>query len=385
MEKTSDHRSIKTFDTGKGSLIYKLLAPEAVIRPIKPARYVVIYILTILIFYGVGLVWAAISTPSLTTAIGEFKRPYLKDIMLIVMLCITLPVALCIHLRERYLIPDCLSQLFRNGVIIESESRVDEFILIWEKRFRFLNVMIQIVSLLVVAIVVLLNYKTFVDDPYGWQHFGAGIKSIAPIGWWSLFAQIGVLFFVISIVILRIPVIIWLLWSLRNFFSIKVRPLHPDGVGGLHPVAKIAFQGQIFLTLLGINIATNYVQFSMHGANQPWYIIIVSVIAYVLVTPIIFIGPLLPFRIYMKNEKYKLLDSISSEYDNEITDIKQLLHSTDSNYRLEKLEKLTVLHKSVSKFPEWPLDTSTLREFITSLIIPLLVGFLSTLFNYITN
>ena len=87
----------------------------------------------------------------------------------------------------------------------------------------------------------------------------------------------------------------------------------------------------------------------------------------------------------MKNEKHKLLGSISSEYDTEINDIQHLLHSADSNFKLDKLEKLTVLHKSVSKFPEWPLDTSTLREFIVSLLIPALIAFISNLFGFIFN
>jgi len=383
MDQKSNFRSLSTLDTGKGSFIYWLSLNSKEIKPNSIKYYLSIYILTVFVFYGIGLVWAALSTPSLTTAIGDFKRPYLKDLMLIVMLCITLPFAICVHIRERFLIPNCLNQLCLNGVISESDNRTDEFISSWEHRFKLWNIIIQLISLAAVVVVVILNYKSFVDDPSGWQHFGAESNGIAPIGWWSLFAQIGVLFFVIFQVLLRIPVVIWLLWSLQKYFIIKVRPLHPDGVGGLKPVARIAFQGQIFLTLLGINIAVNYIVFLLHGGNLQWVMITLSIFAYILIAPFVFIGPLLPFRSYMKNEKYKLLSSISNEYDTEINDIQNLLHSSDSISKLDKLEKLALLNKSVSKFPEWPLDTTTIREFIATLLIPAFIAFLSTIFRFI--
>jgi hypothetical protein len=383
MDSTSNLRSLESLDTGKGSIIYWITSNNKEIKPLSIRRYLLIYLITIFVFYGVGLVWAAFSTPSLTTIVGEFRRPYLKDMMLVVMLFITLPISICIHLRERFLIPNCLRQLVINGVITESKAKINDFVTLWENRFKYCNIIIQILSLAVVTVVVLLNYKSFAEDPLSWQHFGARTNGIAPIGWWSLLGQIGVMFFVISIVLLRIPVIIWLLWSLQKYFVIKVRPLQPDGVGGLSPVARIAFQGQIFLTLLGINIALNYVVFLIHSGNQPWYIITTSIIAYCIIAPVVFIGPLLPFRSYMRNEKYKLLSSISNEYDNEINDIQNLLHSDESNLKLDKLEKLTLLNKRVSSFPEWPLDTSTLREFVVTLLIPAFIAFLSTFFSSI--
>jgi len=383
MASTESSRSLNSLDTGQSSFIYWLLRINKGLQPIKAYQYVGIYLLTCIIIYGIGFVWAAGSNPSLLIKFPGLKGSYLNDVNLMFIVFITLPVSLCLHLQERNFIPSCLERLTTNGVLCEPKISLNQFIVLWEKRFKISNWVIQFLGVIIVLIVIKLNYKSMVDDPTGWQHYGAPKDNITYLGWFNIIFQISLVFFIISQVLLRIPIVTWLLWSLRNSFTIKVRPLHPDGVGGLEAVARIALQGQLVLAMLGINIASIIMSYYFHDNSQPWYIVTAGVIAYVIIAPIVFLGPLLPFRKPMKREKEKLLSSISSEFDQELNDIGNLLQSSDSIKRLEKIEKITRLNKSISRFPEWPSDMSTLRKFFVTLLVPAISALISTIVELI--
>jgi hypothetical protein len=104
-------------------------------------------------------------------------------------------------------------------------------------------------------------------------------------------------------------------------------------------------------------------------------LVIAAVIAYLILGPVVFIAPLLPFRNAMQANKSKLMSEVVHQLRNELEERREELASGMFSKEDEELiERLRRLCAIIDELPVWPFDPSTLRKFLTAYVIPILTA-----------
>jgi hypothetical protein len=156
--------------------------------------------------------------------------------------------------------------------------------------------------------------------------------------------------------------------------EVSMLPLHPDGCGGLRPVGRLGLRNQYALTVFGINVILfGYVTAEFTGRTGSMQALLaLGAAAYVLVGPMVFLGPLLPFRSGMFEAKRHLLQPVSTRLRNELARIEENLSdrpiTKDDEELIDRLQKLGDM---IDALPVWPFDARTVRHFLTAYVLPL--------------
>ena len=96
-----------------------------------------------------------------------------------------------------------------------------------------------------------------------------------------------------------------------------------------------------------------------------------AVAAYLVIGPLIFIAPLLPFRTGMLKTKSELMASVAKRLRVELRRIQAQLGSAPITKEDEELvDRLRKIASVVDELPVWPFDASTLRKFLTAYVVP---------------
>lgn len=180
-------------------------------------------------------------------------------------------------------------------------------------------------------------------------------------------------------------VVLFWVWLVRLFkrFEIRIRPLHPDGAGGLSPLGDFTLTMSYLIVTLGIilvltPVTRNYVA---TGGGLQFRItldVVVAGVTYALLAPIIFFGPLSVAHRAMRDAKERLLLNVAQRFETEYDKVQASLDSDSIDFddSLRALDGLQTLHSTTSDFPVWPFNISNLRRFGTSYISPLLLAIL---------
>jgi hypothetical protein len=102
-------------------------------------------------------------------------------------------------------------------------------------------------------------------------------------------------------------------------------------------------------------------------------LIVAAVIAYVILGPIVFMAPLLPFRSGMLRNKSQLMSEVAQRIRVELDRLRGQLRSGQISKEDEELiERLRKIGAVIDELPVWPFDAGTLRKFVTAYVIPIL-------------
>jgi hypothetical protein len=156
--------------------------------------------------------------------------------------------------------------------------------------------------------------------------------------------------------------------------QLHMLPLHPDKSGGLRPVGHLGLRNQYLLTLLGFNVVL-LVMISRHYLNVPdtlYSLMVAAVIGYLILGPLVFMAPLLPFRDGMLRNKNQLMGEVAQRLRMELDRLLAQLQSGPISKEDEELiERLRKIGAVIDELPVWPFDAGTLRKFLTAYIIPI--------------
>jgi hypothetical protein len=156
--------------------------------------------------------------------------------------------------------------------------------------------------------------------------------------------------------------------------QLQIIPFHPDRCGGLRPVGQLGLRTQYGLTVFGLNVVS-LVAISTLYLNVPatlFALIAAAAVAYVVLGPVVFVGPLLPFRAGMLRTKAELMGEVAARLRAELQRLRQLLPAGDISKDDEDLiDRLRKLGAVVDELPVWPFDAGTLRKFLTAYVIPI--------------
>ena len=174
---------------------------------------------------------------------------------------------------------------------------------------------------------------------------------------------------------------IYSLYKLARWNGLTYQPFHPDRAGGFSDVGNYRL-GLVYF-LFGISIY--FIFWIFIKSSQPPSLatidsfILLQFSMVLIYSPFSYFLSLLTIHNFMKNEKFKLLTPLGTRLEG----IYKEYSKGDLNQK-EEFELISNQAELLSKTPEWPYNTSTLRRLIgtwTSFILGLLLAFFSELIS----
>jgi hypothetical protein len=237
------------------------------------------------------------------------------------------------------------------------------------------NLAAQALGLVVGTIVAYFNYGAFVPASVG--HWIADNERLLPVGYVYLYCII-LFYAVTSVYVVRNFAIAFLLRDVVAHSRLHMLPLHPDKAGGLKPVGRLGLRNQYALTLFGLNIVLAMIvgYLFLNYSSLVIGLIVAAIIAYLILGPLVFMAPLLPFRGAMLRNKAQLMSEVALRMRVALDDLHSRLPSgaitAENEQTIERLRKIGAV---IDELPVWPFDAGTLRKFLTAYVIPIAGSF----------
>ncbi len=277
------------------------------------------------------------------------------------------------------LVPDTIATLFntlhRSGVIgdphpsLSSTTTYEAFVqhmVVWTDNIRWTRAVIVLVICYALYRLLLLEPTSLSPVPYG-MRVGA-ILIYLP------------LMYVTGMSVIRLVLALIFTNWLFSRFALQVKPLHPDGAGGLGAMGYLLWTSvgillwEVLLLVASV-LSRNLIWLSL------WEMILLGAI-YIVLTPALLIGWLLFPHHLMVKTRNELLQPLAEQYQ------QALLHSLssheyDTRSLVSRTRHLTALKQQYDlvheSFPIWPLETRALRRLGVTVIVPLLLPLLTSL------
>lgn len=299
---------------------------------------------------------------------GLDSLPLLLDANMMFTFFVSFPTLALLVISDDRLLRAALRQVGDSGVVRIDPDRRQRFQAEWEIKFRRRNLIVQILGAVFAAVCSWLTLGVY----DGTKFWAAGSAEMSPLSWAFLYC-ITLLYTLIVIYVARCVFIAFLLRDLVREGEVRMLPFHPDGCGGLQPVGRIGLRNQYALTVLGLNIvALSIVTFKFLSPAEPERVLIaIAALIYLVLGPIVFMGPLLPFRKGMNDRKRLLLEEVADRLRANFENIRgQLRGGAITQSELDELERIRKIGAMIEELPVWPFDLRTLKKFGSAYIIP---------------
>jgi hypothetical protein len=218
---------------------------------------------------------------------------------------------------------------------------------------------------------------------------GPPFLSYVPL-WLQLVTAVLDIIIAYNAIMCIIRLLITLFFSNRLFrsFTIHVKPLHPDGAGGLGVMRNIVWFSVIIIMATTLTFF-NTIQLTTDRNTFSSSLDIIGLIAaYVILTPSLILGWLILPHSLMLKERDKVLKPFMDEFQ-AITEHPQNLEMAETASILADNDRLSAITHRYSlindSFPKWPLEVSQIRRLIATLSIPAFLTLIPYIINFITK
>jgi len=172
------------------------------------------------------------------------------------------------------------------------------------------------------------------------------------------------------------------LYALRFLFrsgKIEIQALHPDGAGGLGPVADLSVQltGAVFFT--GILVAGGvFSNVKMFGMEMLGAMNLIMLISFVVCSFVVVFFPLILAHRGMRDHRTRVLGDINLRFQENFCELRESISSkgfaSDKLKELEaKIETYNRFYDMAKKQPIWPFNLKVIFTFIGSILTPVAV------------
>ena len=280
---------------------------------------------------------------------------------------VSFPTLVVLMASDEPLLASSLTRVQDDGVLrIKKEVNSAAPFKSWNAIFRRCNIG---ALLLGTGLGLVLGKFTFDSMKNPERHFWI-IKGteLLPVVGYAYFYCIVLLYTLVFIYVARCVVISVFLNHVVKSSQISLLPFHPDKCGGLRPVGRLGLRNQYTLTVLGLNIVLLIV--GSHGL--PDRLLVEAAVAYLILGPIIFMGPLLPFRRGMMETKEGWMKEAGDRLHIEFEHLRVKMRTSEISKEDEAMiDRLRKVGSFIQELPVWPFDAQTLRTFATAYIVPL--------------
>jgi len=366
-----------TLTTTSGSVIHYLLSRQFGFAPGNAFTPIKIYLTAAAVAFLPLFLGALYDGPSIVTAEELHPLPFLHDWNVLFMSLVSFPCLLILTVTDQDVLALALKTVQSDGTITISNAHKDQLAKRWRSNFRITNLAAQFVGLIVGGTIAYFNYVVYSPSHVGfWISDNDHLLGVGVV----LLCFIFIFYAVVAIYILRNIAISLLFRDIVAHAQLHMLPMHPDKAGGLRPVGRLGLRNQYALTLLGLNIVL-LVTVSQLYLDVTWSLnalMSAAVLAYLILGPVVFIAPLLPFRGGMLKNKSELMREVALRIRKELERLRVELPcgkiTKDDGKLIERLRKIGEV---IDELPVWPFDAGTIRKFLTAYAIPILgsIGF----------
>jgi hypothetical protein len=330
-----------------------------------------VYVGSVLLTY-VPLALAALASPlPLLTQTSSLRLPFGHDWNTAFTFLVTFPALVLLTATDHIVLNSALWKVQREGVLVVSPRAADMLAVKWRDRFHRLNTVAYTAGVAAGLMVSWLNYFAYTSGDVGYWISRDG--HLLPCGY--VFLLCVFLFFgLIPVYVIRNVAISILLKDLVDHSELRLLPFHPDRCGGIRPVGELGLRSQYALTVMGLNVISLVVVSLIYLKVPLWLygLIIAAGIGYAALGPVVFMGPLLPFRAGMLKTKAELMGEVAQRLRLELQRLRKELPAGELTKEDEELvERLRKLGSVIDELPVWPFDAGTLKRFVTAYVIPI--------------
>jgi hypothetical protein len=331
----------------------------------------VLYVVAVAATYLPLLIVAWLGPLPMAVAQAPHRLAFLEDASVMFTFLVSFPCMLILTVTDQRILTRSLNSVRADRTITISDADQAALDKRWNRLFRTTNLAAQALGLLVGGAVAYLNYSTFVPAVVG-HWIADGGRLLLPLGAVYLYC-IFLFYAVAAVYVVRNFAISFLLRDIVAHAQLHMLPLHPDKAGGLQPVGRLGLRNQYALTLFGLNVVVLIVTYQiLERTPLLMALIVAAVISYLVLGPLVFMAPLLPFRSGMLRNKAQLMGRVALRLRLELDQLHARLPSgaitADDEALIERLRKIGAL---INELPVWPFDSATLRKFLTAYVLPI--------------
>jgi hypothetical protein len=357
-----------SIDTTEGSILHRLMRkPSGQLR--SPLS---VYIISLVSTYG-----AIAATAALTAVLGldrgySHRLLFQHDWNVMFMFLVSFPTLVVLIVTDDTTLRKALHRIQVDGVLTFSDvDSVGLVLFEWEGRFRRTNRASYLVGAAVGVLVAALNFKVYTPSSVGF--WIAANDRLLPVGYIFLVC-IFLFYTIVPVLVVRSVAISLFLRELTRHAHLSMLPAHPDHSGGLGPIGRMGLRNQYALTTCGFNtvllVIVSYAYLPVPEGLRG--LIEAAIIAYVALGPLIFMGPLIPFRQVMVATKVQLLSEVAGRLRVELRRLRNELPAGLITKEDEELvERLRKIGRIIEELPVWPFDSGTLKRFVTAYVTPI--------------
>lgn|GEM_PF-1354579 len=298
------------------------------------------------------------------------KLPFLHDWNIHFAFLISFPTLVALLITDDAVLRSSLRQVQEDGVMTILEKDFAAFADVWAKRFRRANFIGQVAGIAIGAVLAYLTKRIYINSDSGF--WISEQQVLLPVGYVYVYC-IALLYALITMYVLRSILISVFLNQLVQRAELHMMPFHPDKCGGFRPVSRLGLRNQYTLTILGLNVVllATMTHYYLTQSSSLKELVIVAAFAYAILGPVVFIGPLMPFRTGMQHEKNEWMREIAYRVRFELERLRKQIRAGDVAKEDEEfIDRLRRIGGVVDELPVWPFDARTLRRFATAYIVP---------------
>ena len=212
-----------------------------------------------------------------------------------------------------------------------------------------------------------------------------------------LYITIFVIYFIEVLILLNfiVDIFIWqkievyLIYEEKFKFTPKL--FHSDNAAGLSSIGDVAFKiyqvAFLFLIAFIVQIIEKYIvhpSWEMIEIITEYKAIPFTFLILLFILPFTFFAPLFPFNKWLqkfkKNYKKKLSNLLSNELSKVETSFFEKIDNeviSRAQDDLLKLKKINEIYSKINNIPSWPYDKTTIQSVASSILLPILLSFIS--------
>ncbi len=213
--------------------------------------------------------------------------------------------------------------------------------------------------------------------------------SSSPVPYWMRVSAIVLylpLMYATGMSVVRLLLALFFTNWLFYLFTIQVKPLHPDGSGGLGALGRILWVSVGIMLWEALLLSAAWLSRNLNWFSSPEMILLSTI--YVTLTPALLIGWLVfPHRV-MVRARDEVLQPLADEYQHALM---QSLSSVEHDTRtiVAETRRLAPLKQRYdlvrSTFPTWPLEIDALGRLVVTVILPLLIPLIASLISLVIH
>jgi hypothetical protein len=328
------------------------------------------YWLAATVTYGLMLLLNAVDLRSAQVVQSVTKLAFLRDMNTAYLFLCSFPTLVLLTISDDHALRTALNRVQRDGVVTIAARDRDLLQSKWQRRFARVNMFGQLAGVTIGTSIAIANYVAYSDASVGfWATAGGHFR---PVGY-AFLASVWLFYATFPVYVIRTIYSSLFLADVVRTGRISMMPFHPDKAGGLRPVGTIGLRNQYGLTVFGLNIVMFAVTTVLYLGKSELLIVLVTLalVAYLIMGPVVFLGPLLPFRAGMLRSKSELMSEVAQRLRVELHRLRTQLPSGPITGEDEALiDRLRKVGAIIDELPVWPFDAGTLRRFVTAYLIP---------------